>query len=186
METAASLAEPWPLKIVLDNVVGTHRLPAWLARFYDPTKGGVSIDGMDLREYKLQSLRQSMAMVLQDTVLFRATMRENIAYGRTNASFGDAVRAAKIANAHDFIEEMPEGYDTLGGRAGFDSIRRPAAADRHRTRHRSQQSDFDSRRTNGLTRRRNRSVCDGSFGAGDEGAHSDYDFSSIKHLARRL
>jgi ABC-type multidrug transport system fused ATPase/permease subunit len=97
---------------------GKSTVISLLARFYDPTKGGVSIDGIDLRDYKLQSLRQSMAMVLQDTVLFRATMRENIAYGCTNASFGEVVRAAKIANAHDFIEEMPEGYDTLVGERG--------------------------------------------------------------------
>jgi ABC-type multidrug transport system fused ATPase/permease subunit len=97
---------------------GKSTVISLLARFYDPTNGGVSIDGIDLRDYKLQSLRQSMAMVLQDTVLFRATMRENIAYGRTNASFDEVVRAAKIANAHDFIEQMPEGYDTLVGERG--------------------------------------------------------------------
>jgi ABC-type multidrug transport system fused ATPase/permease subunit len=97
---------------------GKSTVISLLARFYDPSKGGVSIDGIDLRDYKLQSLRQSMAMVLQDTVLFRATMRENIAYGRANASLQDVVRAAKIANAHDFIEEMPEGYDTLVGERG--------------------------------------------------------------------
>jgi ABC-type multidrug transport system fused ATPase/permease subunit len=97
---------------------GKSTVISLLARFYDPSKGGVSIDGIDLRDYKLQSLRQSMAMVLQDTVLFRATMRENIAYGRANASLEDVVRAAKIANAHDFIEEMPEGYDTLVGERG--------------------------------------------------------------------
>jgi ABC-type multidrug transport system fused ATPase/permease subunit len=98
---------------------GKSTVLSLIARFYDPTQGAVSIGGTDIRAYKLQSLRQSMAMVLQDTVLFRATIGENIAYGRKSATFADIVQAARIANAHDFIQEMPYGYNTLVGERGL-------------------------------------------------------------------
>jgi ABC-type multidrug transport system fused ATPase/permease subunit len=98
---------------------GKSTVLSLIARFYDPTQGAVSIGGTDIRAYKLQSLRQSMAMVLQDTVLFRATIGENIAYGRKSATFADVVQAARIANAHDFIQEMPYGYNTLVGERGL-------------------------------------------------------------------
>lgn len=98
---------------------GKSTLISLIARFYDPNHGRILIDGVDLRDYKVQSLRQSLAMVLQDTILFRATIRENIAYGRTSATFEEIVEAAKLANAHDFIKEMPYGYDTLVGERGL-------------------------------------------------------------------
>jgi ABC-type multidrug transport system fused ATPase/permease subunit len=98
---------------------GKSTVLSLIARFYDPTQGAVSIGGTDIRAYKLQSLRQSMAMVLQDTLLFRATIGENIAYGRKSATFADIVQAARIANAHDFIQEMPYGYNTLVGERGL-------------------------------------------------------------------
>jgi ATP-binding cassette subfamily B protein len=89
-----------------------------IPRFYDTTSGKVKIDGKDVREYKLKSLRQQISFVLQDTLLFRATIWENIAYGKPEASRKEIEDAAKLANAHEFIEKMPEGYDTMVGERG--------------------------------------------------------------------
>ena len=90
-----------------------------IPRFYDPTSGKVKIDDRDVREYKLKSLRQQISFVLQDTLLFRATIWENIAYGKPDASRKEIEEAAKLANAHEFIEKMPEGYDTMVGERGI-------------------------------------------------------------------
>jgi ATP-binding cassette, subfamily B, bacterial len=89
-----------------------------IPRFYDPTGGHVKIDGRDTREFTLKSLREQMSFVLQETLLFRATIWENIAYGRPDASREQIMRAAKLANAHEFIEKMPQGYDTIVGERG--------------------------------------------------------------------
>ena len=89
-----------------------------VARFYDPVSGTVLIDGMDIRRVTMRSLRDQISFVLQDTLLFRASIWENIAYGRPEANRADIVRAAELANAHEFITEMPEGYDTLVGERG--------------------------------------------------------------------
>lgn len=88
------------------------------ARLYDPTAGRVKIDGRDIRSFKLRSLRQQMSFVLQETLLFRAPLWENIAYGRPEAARAEIVRAAELANAHEFIEKLPENYDTLVGERG--------------------------------------------------------------------
>jgi subfamily B ATP-binding cassette protein MsbA len=77
------------------------------------------IDGVDVRDYKLQRMRDQMAFVLQDTVLFRGTVRENIAYGRQDATEDEIVEAARLASAHEFIARMPHGYDTLLGDRGL-------------------------------------------------------------------
>ena len=89
-----------------------------IPRFYDPTSGKVKIDDRDVREYKLKSLRQQISFVLQDTLLFRTTIWENIAYGKPDASRKEIEEAAKLANAHEFILEMSEGYDTMVGERG--------------------------------------------------------------------
>ena len=89
-----------------------------LPRFYDPTAGVVKIDGMDIRQFNLKSLRDQMSFVLQETLLFRATVWENIAYGKPDAKRELIERAAKMANAHEFIEKMPRGYDTMIGERG--------------------------------------------------------------------
>jgi ATP-binding cassette, subfamily B, bacterial len=89
-----------------------------VARFYDPVSGTVLIDGTDIRRVTMRSLRDQISFVLQDTLLFRASIWENIAYGRPEANRADIVRAAELANAHEFITEMPEGYDTLVGERG--------------------------------------------------------------------
>ena len=84
-----------------------------LNRFYNIQKGTITIDGVDIRRIKLNDLRRSMAMVLQDTNLFTGTVRENIRYGNPQASDDDVIKAAKLANAHEFIMMMKDGYDTV-------------------------------------------------------------------------
>jgi ATP-binding cassette subfamily B protein len=89
-----------------------------LPRFYDPTEGQILIDGHDLRDVTLDSLRSQIGIVLQETTLFGGTIRENIAFGRPDASLEDVMAAAKAAAAHDFITEFPEGYNTPVGERG--------------------------------------------------------------------
>ena len=97
---------------------GKTTLVSLIPRFYDPVSGHIGIDGTDIRRYRLRSLRDQISFVLQDTLLFRATIWENIAYGKPGASPKEIKRAAELANAQEFIEEMPEGYDTMVGERG--------------------------------------------------------------------
>ncbi|MBU1006479.1 MAG: ABC transporter ATP-binding protein/permease, partial [Candidatus Omnitrophica bacterium] len=90
-----------------------------LLRFYDPAEGEIFIDGHRLKDLKLSSYRSKVAMVLQDDYLFSATIRENIMYGKPDASLEEVIRVAKSANAHRFIIELPEGYDTQAGERGI-------------------------------------------------------------------
>jgi ATP-binding cassette subfamily B protein len=89
-----------------------------LPRFYDPSEGRITIDGNDLRDLKLESLRSQIGIVLQETTLFAGTIRENIAFGRTDASFEDVIAASKAAAAHEEILSFPDGYDTQVGERG--------------------------------------------------------------------
>ena len=89
-----------------------------LLRFYDVQQGRILLDGYDLRELKLHDLRQAIGLVSQDVYLFHGTVRDNIAYGNFEASMQDIIRAAQIAEAHDFIMQLPHGYDTLVGERG--------------------------------------------------------------------
>jgi ATP-binding cassette subfamily B protein len=89
-----------------------------LPRFYDPSSGSITIDGLDLRSVSLDSLRSQIGIVLQETTLFSSTIRENIAFGRPNATLAEVQAAARAAAAADFIEAMPEGYDTPVGERG--------------------------------------------------------------------
>lgn len=97
---------------------GKSTLISLVLRLYDPTTGNILIDGHDLREFKLQSLRHQMSIVMQDSLLFAASVRENIAYGAPGVSEEDIIRATKLANAHDFILRLPQGYDTILGERG--------------------------------------------------------------------
>ena len=90
-----------------------------LTRFYDPDSGHICLDGIDLREYKLTDLRNQFALVLQEPVLFSTSISENIAYARPSARENEIVAAAKLANAHDFIVNLPEGYRTQVGERGM-------------------------------------------------------------------
>ena len=97
---------------------GKSTIVSLIPRFYDPSAGKVSIDGVDIRDYKLHGLRNQIAYVLQETVLFRGSVAENIAYGRGSATRDEIVKAAKLANADEFIAKMPQGYDTMVGDRG--------------------------------------------------------------------
>ena len=97
---------------------GKSTFASLILRFYDPTAGRVVIDGRDVREYTLASLRTQMSVVLQDAVLFATTIRDNIAYGSTGSSREAIEAAARLANAHGFIEALPQGYDTVVGERG--------------------------------------------------------------------
>ncbi len=98
---------------------GKTTLISLLTRFYDPTAGAILLDGRDLRDYRLADLRRQFAIVLQDTVLFSTSIAENIAYARPDAEVAEIVEAAKAANAHDFIVQLPEGYETRVGERGM-------------------------------------------------------------------
>jgi len=98
--------------------VGKSTLVSLIPRFYDVTKGSITLDGKDLREIQQNSLRSQISIVLQDVFLFHGTVRQNILFGRADASEEEMIEAAKAANAHDFILELPEGYDTLIGERG--------------------------------------------------------------------
>ncbi|MCG3160895.1 MAG: putative multidrug export ATP-binding/permease protein [Acidobacteria bacterium] len=89
-----------------------------LARFHDPSSGRVTIDGVDIRDIRLRSLREQIAMVLQEPFLFPVTIAENIAFGKPDASREEIIKAAKAANAHDFIARLPGGYDAVIGERG--------------------------------------------------------------------
>jgi subfamily B ATP-binding cassette protein MsbA len=98
---------------------GKTTIISLIPRFYEVTSGAIRIDGEDVRKFKLKSLRKQLGFVLQETLLFRAPVWQNIAYGRPTATREEIIEAAKLANANDFIEEMPEGYDTVMGERGL-------------------------------------------------------------------
>ncbi len=89
-----------------------------IPRFYDPSSGAVKIDGVDVRRFTQQSLRQQISFVLQETLLFHGPIWYNIAYGKPDATRAEILRAAELANASEFIEKMPQGYDTVTGERG--------------------------------------------------------------------
>ncbi|ANS74790.1 multidrug ABC transporter ATP-binding protein [Paenibacillus yonginensis] len=90
-----------------------------MMRAYDVNSGSIKLDGIDLREYAVQSLRSQIATVFQETFLFSSSIRNNIAYGMNNVPMEEVIRVAKLAKAHDFIMEMPDGYDTVVGERGM-------------------------------------------------------------------
>jgi ATP-binding cassette subfamily B protein/subfamily B ATP-binding cassette protein MsbA len=98
--------------------VGKSTLVSLIPRFYDVTSGTISLDGREIREYTMDSLRQQISIVLQDVFLFYGSVRENILFGRPNATDEEMFAAAKAANADDFIRQLPDGYDTLIGERG--------------------------------------------------------------------
>jgi subfamily B ATP-binding cassette protein MsbA len=104
--------------IVGPSGVGKSTLVNMIARFYDPDSGAVKIDGVDIRNYTLKSLRDQISFVLQEALLFHAPVWKNIAYGKPDAPRRELIRAAELANAHEFIEKMPQGYETMIGERG--------------------------------------------------------------------
>jgi len=115
---SAQVAPGQTVAFVGGTGAGKSTLMALVPRFYDPTSGDVLVDGINLRDVTKRSLRDQISMVLQDTVLLNATIRENIAYGKLGASEEEIVSAAKSSQAHDFILSQPKGYDTPVGERG--------------------------------------------------------------------
>jgi subfamily B ATP-binding cassette protein MsbA len=107
------------LALVGPSGAGKSTLFNLIPRFYDPTQGSIQIDGYDLRSLTLESLRAQLAIVPQETILFGGTIRDNILYGRLDASEAEMIAAARAANAHDFIMAFPKQYDTLVGERGM-------------------------------------------------------------------
>lgn len=98
---------------------GKTTLVSLLTRFYDPTGGSILLDGIDIRDFKLADLRNQFAIVLQEPILFSTSIAENIAYARPSANHHDIIAAARSAHAHDFIENLPDAYDTQVGERGM-------------------------------------------------------------------
>jgi len=98
---------------------GKSTIASLIARFRDPDTGTITIDGTDIRDYNLRKLRSQIGFVLQDTVVLRGTIRDNIAFGRPDATDDDIIEAAKLANAHEFITRMPDGYHSPVGDRGM-------------------------------------------------------------------
>ncbi|BAY26888.1 ABC transporter-related protein [Calothrix sp. NIES-2100] len=106
------------LALVGGSGAGKSTMADMLSRFYDPTSGCITLDGIDLRDFEMKSLRQSMGIVSQDTFLFNDSVRNNICYGRSEVSDDEIIAAAKRANAYEFISKLPQGLDTLIGDRG--------------------------------------------------------------------
>jgi ATP-binding cassette subfamily B protein/subfamily B ATP-binding cassette protein MsbA len=107
------------IAVVGPTGAGKSTLLGLLPRFFDPSAGVVEIDGVDLREYKLKSLRDQIGMVLQPPLIFPLSVRDNIAYGRPGAADAEIEQAARLARVHDLIISLPEGYDTVIGESGI-------------------------------------------------------------------
>jgi ATP-binding cassette, subfamily B, bacterial len=119
LENVSFTAHPGQqVALVGSSGAGKSTLVSLILRLYDAQRGSVYVDGVDVRDYKRKSLRQEIGIVLQGSVLFGTTVRENIAYGKLDASMEEIVAAARVANAHDFIEELEDGYDTVIGERG--------------------------------------------------------------------
>ncbi len=106
------------LAVVGRSGAGKSTLVNMIPRFYDPTQGCILVDGIDIRKIRIRSLRDHIGIVLQDSILFSGTIRENILYGRRNAIEREMRRAAEMAQIADFIESLPHGYDTIVGERG--------------------------------------------------------------------
>ncbi len=98
--------------------VGKSTLASLIPRFYDVKEGSITLDGVDVRDFTLRSLRRQVSIVLQDVFLFHGTARENILFGRPDATAAEVIEAAMVANAHEFLEGLPEGYETIVGERG--------------------------------------------------------------------
>jgi len=105
--------------IVGPTGAGKTSIISLIPRFYDPSEGLIKIDGMDIRQFQQRSLRQQMSFVLQETILFHTPVWQNIAYGKPACSRQEIIRAAELANAVEFIDKLPEGYDTVLGERGM-------------------------------------------------------------------
>ncbi len=117
-DVSFSMAPGEVVALVGPSGAGKTSIANLICRFYDPVKGRVAIDGYDLRDIKMNSLRRQVAVVLQDSFLFNNTVAENLHYGKPDASRDELIAAARAANAHDFIIQLPDGYETEIGERG--------------------------------------------------------------------
>src|SRR5262245_40865657 len=117
-DVSFSIAPGQRVALVGPSGSGKSTIASLLLRFYDARSGEIMVDGVDIRRYSRESLRREIGIVLQDSILFGASISENIAYGKPNASMEEVVEAARQAYAHDFIASLPEGYDTIIGERG--------------------------------------------------------------------
>ena len=104
--------------MVAQSGAGKSTAAKLLLRFYDPVSGSVKIDGIDVRHYQLESVRNQIAIILQQSYLFNASVFDNITYGKLDSTEEEVIAAAKAARAHDFIEALPEGYETIISEGG--------------------------------------------------------------------
>lgn len=118
-DVSLSVAPGEKVAIVGSTGAGKTTIASLLLRFYDPRGGSIRLDGVDLRRIRLDSLRRQIGIVLQEAVLFRMTIKENIAYGRPDATIEEVIAAAEAAQAHEFISRLPEGYNTVVGERGM-------------------------------------------------------------------
>jgi len=116
-----SFSLPWGTRLGIQGPTGAGKstLVCLLYRLFDPLEGQILLDGIDLRDYRLADLRNQFTIMLQEPVLFSTSIAENIAYARPGTDFEEIVEAARAANAHDFVVDLPEGYDTLVGERGM-------------------------------------------------------------------
>ena len=119
-DVSFSIAPGECVAIVGETGAGKSALLSLIPRFYDPSSGTVRVDGLDVRDWDLQALRRRVAVVFQENFLFSDTVSENIAFGRPDASQADIEAAARAACAHEFVEALPQGYDTILGESGVD------------------------------------------------------------------
>jgi ATP-binding cassette, subfamily B, bacterial len=120
LEDVSFTIEPGQLAALVGPTgAGKTSIISLIARFYDPVSGTVKIDGTDIRRFQQRSLRQQLSFVLQETMLFHASVWQNIAYGKPEACRQELIRAAELANASEFIEKLPQGYDTIVGERGL-------------------------------------------------------------------
>jgi subfamily B ATP-binding cassette protein MsbA len=118
-DVAFDIARGEMVALVGPSGVGKSTIADLVLRLYDPGRGRISVDGVDIREFTHESYRRLFGVVSQEALLFNTTVRDNIAYGRDGVTEEDVVRAATLANAHDFIVRLPQGYDTVVGDRGI-------------------------------------------------------------------
>ena len=141
--------------IVGQTGAGKTTLVALLPRFYEPHSGRIVIDGEDIRNITLKSLRDHFSIVLQEPLLFSGSIAENIRYGRLEATHDEIIEAAEAANAHDFIMRLPRKYETVLGERGAETFRRREATDRGRARLFAKFTNLNSRRADLVDRHEN-------------------------------
>jgi ATP-binding cassette subfamily B protein len=157
---------------------GKTTLVSLLGRFYDPTQGAVLLDGVDLRDYKVDDLRAQLAFMLQEPVLFSTSVAENIAYARPGAAHDEIVQAARAAGAHAFISQVPDGYETVDSERGM----RISGGERQRLP--EGRPDPGPRRAHEFHRSRDGSGDRPVSRAADAGAHDLHDRAPAEHPSR--